>query len=140
VRLVIAGAPTDAAEAERLRAAAAGDPRVVLDLRHVPDAEVAGLHAMADATVVPYVSGFASGALLLGLGYGLPVLAPRAGAAAEVALPDALIDCSGGDLARAVAELRARPVERMRAAALASAERVPWSESALRHLDAYGAP
>jgi glycosyltransferase involved in cell wall biosynthesis len=134
---VVVGNQTDPAEAQRLREAAAGEPRIVLDLRHVPDAEVAALHGMADACVAPYVSGFASGALLLGLSYGLPVLAPANGTASEVTLPDALIEFTGGDLGAAIAELRRRPADRMRAAALASAERVPWSASARELVRAY---
>jgi glycosyltransferase involved in cell wall biosynthesis len=138
LRLVVVGKQTDSAEAQRLREVAAGEPRIVLDLRHVPDAEVSALHAMADACMAPYVDrGFVSGALLLGLSHGLPVLAPADGTASEVALSDALIEFTGGDLAPAVAELRRRPVERMRAAALASAERVPWSASARALVQAY---
>jgi beta-1,4-mannosyltransferase len=137
LRLVVVGAQRDPAEAQRLRDVAAGEPRIVLDLRHLPDAEVSALHAMADACVAPYVRGFASGALLLGLSYGLPVLAPADGTASEVALPEALIEFTGGDLEAAVAELRRRPADRMRAAALASAERVPWSASARALARAY---
>jgi beta-1,4-mannosyltransferase len=138
LRLVVVGKQTDSAEAQRLRELAAGEPRIVLDLRHVPDEEVSALHAMADACIAPYVAGgFVSGALLLGLSHGLPVLAPAHGTASEVALPDALIEYTGGDLATAVAELRRRPAERVRAAALESAERVPWSASARALVQAY---
>ena len=139
VRLVVAGGKTDRAEAERLRAEAEGEARIVLDLGYVDDAGVAELHEMADASVVPYIDSFASGALLLGLGYGLPVLAPADGAAAEIALPEALVDFHGDDLGRAVGELRARGRERTGAAARESAARVPWSASAERLLDAYRA-
>lgn len=137
LRLVVVGAERDRAEAQRLRAVSAGDPRIVLDLRRAPDAEVAALHAMADACVAPYVSDFVSGALLLGLSYGLPVLAPPDGTAAELALPEALIPFTGDDLEAAVAELRRRSADGMRAAALASAERVPWSASARTLVQAY---
>jgi glycosyltransferase involved in cell wall biosynthesis len=137
LRLVVVGAEKDRAEAQRLRAVAAGDPRIVLDVRHVPDGEVSALHAMADACVAPYVSDFASGVMLLGLSHGLPVLAPSDGTAAELALPDALIAFTGDDLAAAVQELRRRPVDGMRAAARASAERVPWAASARALLQAY---
>ena len=137
LRLVVVGAEKDRAEAQRLRAVAAGDPRIVLDVRHVPDAEVSALHAMADACVAPYVSDFASGALLLGLSHGLPVLAPADGTASELALPDALIAFRGDDLAAAVEELRRRSVEGMRTAARASAERVPWAASARALVRAY---
>ena len=139
VRLVIVGGQTDRAEAERLRVAAAADPRIVLDLRHVADSEVAGLHAMADAAVVPYVDSFASGVLLLALGFGLPVLAPANGAAAEIALAGALIDFDGTDLAGALETLRSRPPDERSSAARASAARVPWSASATRHLEVYRA-
>ena len=141
VRLVVVGGPTDPAEAQRLRDLAARDPRIVLDLRHVADDEVEALHAMSDAAVIPYAGDFASGALLLGLGFGLPVLAPVRSSASEVVAADALIDFSGTNLAAALDDLRGRPAEQMRAAALASAERVPWAASARQHAEAYrGAP
>jgi glycosyltransferase involved in cell wall biosynthesis len=89
LRLVIAGKPVPAGEGARLRAATAADPRVLLDLREVPDGEVAGLHACADAAVLAYRDVFSSGALLLALSFGLPVIAPDVGTAAEVVGPEA---------------------------------------------------
>jgi beta-1,4-mannosyltransferase len=84
VRLLIAGEPVMAEEAARLRDAAAADPGVVLDLRQVPDDEVSGLHLCADAAVLAYRDVFSSGALLLALSLGLPVIAPDVGTAAEL--------------------------------------------------------
>src|SRR5439155_27091423 len=83
--LGVAGAAWD----DRVRAeivdAAAGDERGVLRLGFVPDEEVAQLHQAADAALLAYREVFSSGALLLALGFGLPVVAPREGTAPEVA-------------------------------------------------------
>jgi beta-1,4-mannosyltransferase len=84
MRLLIAGKPVAGDEAVRLRTAAAADARVRLDLREVPDREVADLHLCADAAVLAYRDVFSSGALLLALSFGLPVIAPDVGTAAEL--------------------------------------------------------
>ena len=84
VRLLIAGKPVVAEEARRVHETADGDGRVLLDLREVPDVEVSALHACADAAVLAYRDVFSSGALLLALSFGLPVVAPDVGTAAEL--------------------------------------------------------
>ncbi len=50
----------------------------------MPEDEVAGLHACADAAVVAYREVFSSATLLLALSFGLPVVAPDIGTAAEL--------------------------------------------------------
>jgi glycosyltransferase involved in cell wall biosynthesis len=84
LRLLIVGKPVVSEEAARLREGAARDTRVLLDFREVPDAEVSGLHLCADAAVIAYRDVFSSGALLLALSFGLPVVAPDVGTAAEL--------------------------------------------------------
>lgn len=84
VRLLIVGKPVVAEEARRLHEAADADGRVLLDLREVPDGEVSGIHLCADAAVLAYRDVFSSGALLLALSFGLPVIAPNVGTAAEL--------------------------------------------------------
>lgn len=123
VRLLIAGKPVVAAEVARLRDAAAEDPRILLDLREVPDDEVSGLHLCADAAVLAYRDVFSSGALLLALSHGLPVVAPDVGTAAELAGPAAAeLFAPGGLTAALDAARRADPVARAEAAARVARE------------------
>lgn len=83
VRLVIAGrAPADVVT--DLEEAAARDPRLVLDLRFLPDDDLARLIRAADLVVLPYGAVENSGSAILALSGGRPVLAPRAGALGDL--------------------------------------------------------
>jgi glycosyltransferase involved in cell wall biosynthesis len=76
-RLIVAGLPLDDAVAEAVDEAARRDPRIVPILEFVPDERVAELYAAADAAVLPRGDGGTSGALILALSLGLPVIAAR---------------------------------------------------------------
>lgn len=129
LRLVIAGRPVVAAEAERLQQAAAADPRIVLHLREIPDEQVEGLHRAADAGVLAYEDVFSSGALLLALSQGLPVVAADGGTAREIASGDASERFAPGRLADALDRMRATDPRVRSTAALAVAERFSWSDA-----------
>lgn len=73
-RLVVAGRVTDPGLERRLRD---GDARVLTIVRFLPDDELAGVIAAADRVVLPYRRVLNSGAALLALGLGRPVLLPR---------------------------------------------------------------
>ena len=73
--LVVAGLPLDEEVAETVRAAARADPRIRPLLEFVPDDRVSELYAAADAAVVARGDGGTSGALVLALSQGLPVVA-----------------------------------------------------------------
>ena len=79
-RLLIAGRPYDAAIRRAVERAAAGDARIALRLSWVPPDEVAQLFAACDLVVLPYRRILNSGAALLALSCGRPVLAPDLGA------------------------------------------------------------
>jgi glycosyltransferase involved in cell wall biosynthesis len=84
LRLVIAGAPLDGAAEAEVRRAAAGDARVHLHLRFVPDAEAQHYLRAADVVVLPFREILNSGSALLALSFDRPVLAPARGALAEL--------------------------------------------------------
>jgi beta-1,4-mannosyltransferase len=130
VRLLIVGKPVVADEARRLREAAAHDPRVLLDLREVPDAEVSGVHLCADAAVLAYRDVFSSGALLLALSFGLPVVAPDVGTAAEIAGPSASELFKPGCLTDALDRSRTADRRARTQAARAVAEQYDWADVA----------
>jgi beta-1,4-mannosyltransferase len=82
--LLVAGRPMDEEVAETVRSASERDPRVIPVLEFVPDERVAELYAAADAAVVARGDGGTSGALVLALSFGLPVVAARTGAYEEL--------------------------------------------------------
>jgi beta-1,4-mannosyltransferase len=75
--LVVAGLPVDEDVAATVGGAAAADPRIVPLLRFIPDEQVAELYAASDAAVVARADGGTSGALVLALSLGVPVVAAR---------------------------------------------------------------
>lgn len=84
--LTVAGACFDAALRERIGRAAAGDPRIVLDMREafLPDEELEGVIDAHDAVVLPYRNILNSGVALHALGRNKPILAPAIGSLPEL--------------------------------------------------------
>ncbi|MCD0450135.1 glycosyltransferase [Actinocorallia sp. API 0066] len=125
-RLVVAGSCPDAALAARLRGAASAG--VELDLRHVPEEELAGLFAAADAVVLPFRAITTSGSALLALSHGRPLVLPDLPALAG--LPGTVrYDGSVPGLARALADVAALDAAALRGLsdrALAYAASVSW--------------
>jgi len=74
LRIVGSAAPE---YAEELRSLVAGDCRVSVDFRFVPDAELVSAVSEAQLAVLPYREMHNSGALFVALSLGTPVLAPR---------------------------------------------------------------
>ncbi len=85
VRLIVAGEPRHPEDRTQVIAAAGGDSRVVLLLERIPDEAVASLHQAADVGVLAYRDVFSSGALMLALSCGLPVISPAGSTATELA-------------------------------------------------------
>ena len=73
--LVVAGLPLDQQSADEARSRATRDHRVRLLLRFIPDDGVAELFEASDVAVLPRSDGGTSGALILALSLGLPVIA-----------------------------------------------------------------
>jgi beta-1,4-mannosyltransferase len=138
VHLVIAGKPLDDAHVAAMRSVADRCDRIHLDLRRIPDEEVAPLYAAADLAILHYSEVFSSGALLLALTQGVAALSPRSAAAAEVAGPPALELYEGDDLQPALDRALAVAPEVRRAAALAASAHATWERAARQHLVAYG--
>lgn len=82
IELVVAGSPFGM-EASELEAARAGDARIQLNLRFVPDAEVPTYLAASHVAVLPFEDLLNSGSVLLVLSFDRPVIAPRKGALPE---------------------------------------------------------
>src|SRR5581483_3791459 len=82
--LVIAGKPGESSLREFIEAAAAQDPRILLIPKHLDDAEMGRFFAACDAAVQPYLEITTSGAILMSLSHGRPVITTRLGGNAEV--------------------------------------------------------
>ena len=78
-KLVVAGRPSAAPDGEALRRLAAGDPRIQLHLRFIPDDEVQVFFRSADFVVLPYRQVLTSGVAILALSFGRPLVVPRLG-------------------------------------------------------------
>jgi glycosyltransferase involved in cell wall biosynthesis len=76
-RLVLAGWVRDEAVADVVSEAARADPRIVSLPTFVPEGRVAELFRASDVAVLPRTDGGTSGALLLAISMGLPVVAAR---------------------------------------------------------------
>jgi beta-1,4-mannosyltransferase len=137
LRLVVAGRPDSESLETRVRDAAAGDDRVMLIMAHVPDRDVSELHAVADVAVLGYREVFSSGALMLALSLGVPVVAPRGGAASELGGPPAIELYAGPELASAIARTRGSNSDTARRAARDTAQRFPWSATARTVMECY---
>jgi beta-1,4-mannosyltransferase len=83
-RLVVAGAASGSLS-HSVAAAAAGDDRILLQLRFVPTGLVQAYLLSADLMVLPFADLTNSGSAVLALSFGCPVLVPRLPALLELA-------------------------------------------------------
>jgi beta-1,4-mannosyltransferase len=137
LRLIVAGRPDSESLETRVRDAAAGDDRITLIMKHVPDRDVSELHAVADVAVLAYREVFSSGVLMLALSLGVPVIAPRGGTADELGGPPAIELYAGSELATAIARTRGSNSDTARRAARETAQRFPWSATAQTVMECY---
>ncbi|MET0771892.1 MAG: glycosyltransferase [Candidatus Limnocylindrales bacterium] len=88
-RLLVAGQVERRALTEALREAAEGDTRITLRPGRVKDKRMQLFLRAADVMVLPYRDVLTSGSAVLGMTFGLPIVAPRIGC-----LPETLEGCS----------------------------------------------
>jgi beta-1,4-mannosyltransferase len=125
-RLLIAGTPGADPSIEALLARARAHPDVVVDARRIPAEELSIPLRASDVIVLPYRSSLNSGALLLALSFGRPVIAAASPHVSETVGPDASITFEPEDREALAAALRGADVlltQAARDAALATARR-----------------
>jgi glycosyltransferase involved in cell wall biosynthesis len=139
LRLLIAGNPHDAAYGQALVASAAGDSRMRVDLRFVPDDEVQYYMRAADACVLPYHSATTSGAAILALSFGRPVIAPDIPPFRGLISPGSgvLYETTPGGLGQALSAACRLDAAQARASALSVAHSLDWLPIARRHAEVY---
>jgi beta-1,4-mannosyltransferase len=130
-RLLIAGMPVADASIDALVARARSSPEVVVDARRIPAEELSIPLRASDVIVLPYRDSLNSGALLLALSFGRPVMAAASPHVIETVGTDASITFDPDDREALMTALR--DVDRLlttgaREAALATARRFDAAE------------
>ncbi|MGH3354156.1 MAG: glycosyltransferase [Nocardioides sp.] len=139
VRLV--GSPSDAALADRVRAAVAADARVSAELSYADDATLAAEIGAAALVVLPYKAMHNSGALLLALSLDTPVLAPDNEVNRRLAdeVGDGWLHLFEGTLTIEDLERALKAVANNRPAGRPDLSAREWPESAALHAGAFRA-
>lgn len=136
--LQVLGRPSTPALQQQVEQAAAADPRVTARLRHVNDEELARAVQRAQLVVLPYRELHNSGALLLALSLGRPVLVPHntvTAALGDEVGPGWVHTYEGpltSDVLQSVLAITDRP-----SAAGPDLERRAWPELGRRHAEVY---
>jgi glycosyltransferase involved in cell wall biosynthesis len=126
VRLLIAGMPSPDAEVHEALERARRQTEIVVDARRIPADELATPMRASDVIVLPHRQSLNSGALLLALSFGRPVVATRSPGVSETVGEDAAILVEAGDaaaLGRGLREADRLLAPEARDAALATARR-----------------
>ncbi|HZV26812.1 MAG TPA: glycosyltransferase family 4 protein [Acidothermaceae bacterium] len=132
--LVVAGACKDPALRAELTQMLASVDRATSALRRISDDELGSFFAAADVVACPFLDVTTSGSAMLALSFGVPIVAPRIGALAD--LPDdvgffySATDADG--LSRTLARALSSPDDVAKAAARASeyAASMTWARAA----------
>jgi beta-1,4-mannosyltransferase len=110
--LLVAGKFSDESYLSEIVALANGDSRIRIDARFIPDDEVSSYFSASDAMCVPYREILTSGATMLALSFGKPVISINRGFLRDVMSRETgiLIEPNDGrELANALRAIRERP-------------------------------
>jgi len=137
---LIAGRNRDARLVARLRRTAATDGRLRVNARYLPDDELQYLLRAADVMVAPFTRILTSSSVIVGLSYGLPVIAPDLGCLPELLAGGAGLVYRHEDpkgLARALAAAKVVDLPAMSCAAQARADALDWDDIAGQTAEVY---
>jgi len=138
-RLVIAGHVADPAYAGELATLSREDRRIVFRIGYVADESVQFFLRSADVAVFPYREVTTSGAAILALSFGVPILAPAIASFPELAVAGRGIVYEPDSLPAALVEARRLATPEARQAALQYARTLDWVTIAHQHLAVYQA-
>jgi len=140
LRLVIAGKPWNTVPPGELESLAQGDERIILVPRFIPNTDLQLFYNVADIIVLPYTEVLSSGAALLAMSFGRPVIAPAIGCLTEVVTlgVGSLYDPTDPQgLYKALLRARTADLETMGQNAYKRATELTWTDMALKTLRAY---
>jgi glycosyltransferase involved in cell wall biosynthesis len=137
--LVIAGHLTSPAYGRHLHRLIADHPNIRLHTAYIPDDELQVFFNAADACVLPYRRATTSGAALLALSFGKPIVAPNLGPFPELITDGSgvLFEAGEDGLVKALQAVRALDPEQARAAALGVAATRDWTRLGAQHAAVY---
>jgi beta-1,4-mannosyltransferase len=138
-RLVVAGKPRDDA-AVQLQKEAAADPRIKVMAKRVPNAQLGGLLNAADVVVLPFRDALTSGSVILAMGFGRAIIAPRLGCLPETIPPEGSLLYDASDpagLSAALSEALSRDLDAMGAHNREAAARLDWGPIARQTIEVY---
>ena len=143
LRLVVAGRPASDADARLLGelVSSLGDERVQLHPRYVPDDEVQVFFRACDLVVLPYRSVLTSGAAMLALSFGRPLIVPRLGCLKELASQGCALDYepeAPGALEEAIRIAARVDATLLGQRARKTAEGLGWERIARAYMRVYG--
>lgn len=139
-RLLIAGHPHIPTYAAEIEARAGHDPRIYLHLQHVKDDELQYFFQACDACVLPYRRATTSGAAILALSFGCPIVAPDFEPFPPLAAGGRGVLYASDDpqgLVNALLTAAQLHQTAARAACLTFAQTLDWKPLAAQHLNAY---
>jgi beta-1,4-mannosyltransferase len=139
-RLVIAGRDRDSRLAGRLSDAAAKQDRTIVHPGFIPDNRMQVYLASADVMACPFEEILGSSSLILGMSYGLPVIAPAIGCLPELVTPEAgsLYDPKDPEaLGNTLEAARNWDLPAMGAASRSIADELGWDQIARQTIDVY---
>jgi glycosyltransferase involved in cell wall biosynthesis len=139
---LIAGNVLDAALVGRLRAAATREPRIHLRAEFVPDERMQLFLLAADVLIAPFSHVLTSSSVMLGLSYGLPVVAPDRGCLPELVPGEAGVIYPANEtngLEEALQRIKTRDLTAMSRAARAVAAAYDWDDIGRRTAEVYQA-
>lgn len=137
---IIAGRNRDAALVSRLRAAVQRDRRLCLYPEFVPDDRMQCYLLAADVMVAPFEHVLTSSSVMVGLSYGLPVIAPDRGCLPELVTAEAGLIYRAEEpdgLARALTDIQSRDLPAMSASARRVAAGYDWDDIGRRTAAVY---
>ena len=127
--LLVAGQCKDQPLKKTVRESAQHDDRIQLLLEYIPDEMVAQIFGVADVFITSFNEILTSGSIILGLSFGLPVIAPKLGCLPELVSDDVGILYSpseGGALLSAMQMIQSRDLEKMNQQAKILARSLDW--------------
>jgi len=77
IKLVIAGKPLEQDEYDWLSEMASKNTGLSIDLRFIPDEEIASIVSVADAVIIPYLKTLTSGSAILAMSFGKALILPN---------------------------------------------------------------
>ena len=142
LRLVIAGKPWYTMPPGELEAMAQSDQRIILEPRFIPDLDLQRYYKAADVVVLPYTGVLSSGATLLSMSFGCPVIAPAIGCLSEVITSEtgSLYDPTDPQgVYKALLHTLSLDLETLGQNAYKRAAQLTWADVVSKTLQVYGA-